>query len=75
MFLIGSDSDWCYTARLRGWEVWYCADAEVIHEGGVTSREPNPAMQPVMMRDMTYWRDKWVGTKVFERLKSWYPAR
>lgn len=75
MFLIGSDSDWCYTARLRGWEVWYCAAVEVIHEGGVTSREPNPAMQPVMMRDMTYWRDKWVGTKVFERLKNWYPAQ
>jgi GT2 family glycosyltransferase len=73
MFLIGSDSDWCYTARLRGWEVWYCAEVEVIHEGGVTCGLPVPELQPGFARDMTYWRDKWVGTKVFERLKNWYP--
>ncbi|HSZ56437.1 MAG TPA: glycosyltransferase family 2 protein [Tepidisphaeraceae bacterium] len=73
MFLIGSDSDWCYTARLRGWEVWYCAEVEVIHEGGVTCGAPVLELQPGFLRDMTYWRDKWVGTKVFERLKNWYP--
>jgi GT2 family glycosyltransferase len=74
MFLIGSDSDWCYTARLRGWEVWYCAEVEVIHEGGVTCGPPPPELHPVFFRDMTYWRDKWVGTKLFERLRNWYPT-
>src|SRR5688572_17413585 len=24
MFLIGSDSDWSLTARVRGWECWHC---------------------------------------------------
>jgi len=71
MFLIGSDSDWCYTARQRGWEVWYCAECEVIHEGGVTTGAPIPELQPIFYRDMTYWRDKWLGTRTFEKLKSW----
>ena len=71
MFLICSDRDWCYTARQRGWEVWYCAECEVIHEGGVTSGVPIPELQPVFIRDATYWRDKWIGTKLHEKLKSW----
>jgi GT2 family glycosyltransferase len=74
MFLVGSDSDWCYTARQRGWEVWYCAECEVIHEGGVTVGAPRPELQPVMVRDMTYWRDKWVGTRLYEKLKNWKVA-
>jgi len=74
MFLIGSDSDWCYTARQRGWEVWYCAECEVIHEGGVTVGPPRLDLQPVMIRDMTYWRDKWLGTRLYERLKNWKVA-
>jgi len=60
-----------YTARQRGWEVWYCADVEVIHEGGITTGAPIPELQPIFIRDMTYWRDKWVGTKIFEKLKTW----
>jgi GT2 family glycosyltransferase len=68
MVMIGSDSDWCYTARTRGWEVWYCADAEAIHEGGVTKKELSPEMQAVFNNDMTWWRNKWMGTALFNRL-------
>jgi len=62
MFLIGSDSDWCLTARLRGWEVWYCAKACVLHEGGITSALPPIATQRIFQNDMDYFRRKWVGT-------------
>ena len=71
MYLVGSDSDWCYTARQRNYEVWYCADVEVIHEGGITVGPPVAELQPTMVRDMTYWRDKWVGGKLFKMLNSW----
>jgi N-acetylglucosaminyl-diphospho-decaprenol L-rhamnosyltransferase len=29
--LYAEDIDWCYRAHRAGWEVWYCADAIVIH--------------------------------------------
>jgi hypothetical protein len=62
MFLIGSDSDWCLTARLRGWEVWYSAKACVLHEGGVTTALPAISTQRIFQNDMDYFRRKWVGT-------------
>jgi len=67
MLMIGSDSDWCYTARARNWEVWYVAEAEVIHEAGVSSK-PTAAMQPIFTNDMNYWRDKWIGSGLHARL-------
>jgi len=70
---VGSDSDWCYTARMRGWEVWYCADAEAMHEGGVTSRQLSPEMQQIFANDMGWWKNKWVGTAVFNRLVQQIP--
>jgi GT2 family glycosyltransferase len=68
MFLVGSDADWCFTARLRGWEVWYCSEVEVLHDGGVSSRSPTDELQKSLDNDMLYFRDKWVGSKAFERL-------
>ncbi len=67
MFLFGSDSDWCYTARARNWEVWYCAQAECIHEMG-TSQHPTVESTEHFHRDMAYWRDKWLGSELFRRL-------
>src|ERR1700722_17329368 len=70
MKMIGSDSDWCFTARARGWEVWYCADAEAVHEVGVSGRQPSAEMQKIFRADMDYWRDKWIGSALYTRL-SW----
>lgn len=68
MFLIGSDSDICYTSRLRGWEVWYCPDAVCQHEGGESGRPSSNAVIEIMRKDMAYWADKWVGSQAFARL-------
>jgi len=68
MLMLGSDSDWCYTARARGWEVWYCADCEVVHEAGVSSK-PNSVLAPLFAADMNYWRDKWIGSALHKRLE------
>jgi len=70
MKMIGSDSDWCYTARARGWEVWYCAEAETVHEVGVSARPPSAEMVKMFQADMNYWRDKWIGSALYTRL-SW----
>ena len=34
-FLIGSDSDYCFTARSRGWQIWRIVGAGGINEYGV----------------------------------------
>jgi GT2 family glycosyltransferase len=65
MRMFGSDSDYGYTARSRGWECWYCAEAEVIHEGGASASELN---ERDMRYDMTKWRDKWLGAEIFKNL-------
>lgn len=68
MLMLGSDSDWCYTARARNWEVWYCADGECIHEVGVSARGGSPELIKIFQADMLYWRDKWVGSRLFAKL-------
>lgn len=75
LFLIASDSDFCYTARQRGWEVWYCAESVVMHEGGgVSSKQPSLTYMEHFNADQRYFRDKWVGTVGYELLKEVPPA-
>jgi GT2 family glycosyltransferase len=69
MTLIGSDSDWCYSARLRHWEIWYIADAVVVHDTGV-SGQPSEEAAKIMIQDMSYWRDKWVGSQAYNYLST-----
>jgi GT2 family glycosyltransferase len=61
LVMIGSDSDWCYTARARGWEVWYCAAAEAVHEMGVSFAGPASEMRRVFESDQKWWRMKWIS--------------
>jgi GT2 family glycosyltransferase len=70
MLMLGSDSDWCYTARARGWEVWYCAAAQCLHEVGVSNRGGSPELMKIFRADMLYWRDKWLGSALFGRLAT-----
>jgi GT2 family glycosyltransferase len=36
-FMYGEDLEWCLRVRRRGWQIWYCPDAEVVHHGGRSS--------------------------------------
>lgn len=69
-FLIGSDSDWCYMARQRDLEVWYIADAEVVHEhGGVSTKQTKDRdVEFRKLLDMTYFKDKWLEDGCFREL-------
>jgi GT2 family glycosyltransferase len=72
MRLLGCDADWCYTARARGWEVWYCADAICFHEGGVSSQKTSEAVSAIFQADMEYFRDKWISG-LFGKLEREFP--
>lgn len=65
--MFGSDSDWSYTARARGWDCWYVAQAVVDHEQGI-SRGTDPKMQKYMMLDMLYFRSKWLDGDLYREL-------
>ena len=68
-FLIGSDADICFTARLRGWEAWYSPDVACCHEGGASGR-PDDSIVRRMRSDMTYFADKWINGRAFARLAT-----
>jgi N-acetylglucosaminyl-diphospho-decaprenol L-rhamnosyltransferase len=66
--MIASDSDWCYTARTRGWEVWYCAGAECVHDEGVSATSADSQLVEIFRNDLSYFRDKWIGPNLYARL-------
>jgi len=70
-FLIASDADFCFAARQRGWEVWYCAESVVFHEGGgVSSKQPTLDLVAYFNADQLHFRDKWVGSMGWECLQK-----
>lgn len=75
-FLIASDSDFCFTARQRGYEVWYCAESVVLHEGGgVSSKQQSFEAMAHFNTDQRHFRDKWIGSAGWELLKEVPPQR
>jgi GT2 family glycosyltransferase len=66
--LVGSDSDYCFTARSRGWQVWRIAGARGIHEGGVTGRIVGKEIEILKLKDMTYFAKKWLTGQLYKQL-------
>jgi N-acetylglucosaminyl-diphospho-decaprenol L-rhamnosyltransferase len=38
-FMYGEDVEWCLRMRRARWEVWLCAEAAVVHEGGASAHQ------------------------------------
>lgn len=55
MFLLYSDSDYCYWARYRGWEVWYEPESRVLHRLGKASKSSGEWAA----KDQVSFMDKW----------------
>jgi len=66
--LIGSDSDYCLTARSRGWEVWRIVAARGIHEGGITARIADTEFEILKMNDYIHFGEKWLTTDLYKQL-------
>jgi len=54
MYLIYSDSSYCYTAREHGWECWYTPYSKVVH-GLKASKKGSEWHQKDMIAFMTKW--------------------
>jgi len=57
---ICSDSDYCFRARARGWQVWYEAESIWAHRWGL-SREIDRRKEVQKYRDAWRLREKWGG--------------
>lgn len=65
---IGSDSDYCFTARSRGWQVWRIAAARGIHECGASGALPDKDIEILKITDMLYFARKWLTGELYKEL-------
>ncbi len=75
---ICSDSDYCLTARSKGWEVWLPGDCKGVHQKGAAHPStyegmPDEEVQKLpivkqMGRDQTMFKKKWVDSGYYELL-------
>jgi len=68
-FNIASDSDYCYRARLAGFDVVYLP-TPVMHPRGSMTQEPKPEQAEKFNRDIEYFAQKWLSGGVFTELDS-----
>jgi len=54
MYLVYSDSDYCFWARYRGWEVWYEPESKVLHRLNASKN-----VSEWHQKDMQAFMDKW----------------
>lgn len=66
--MFGSDADWGYSARLRGFDCWYNPKAVVVHESSGSSRKMDKSMEKTFESDMRYFRDKWLVGECYRDL-------
>jgi tetratricopeptide (TPR) repeat protein/GT2 family glycosyltransferase len=65
---IGSDSDYCFTARARGWQIWRIAGARGIHECGASGSSNNINTEILKIKDMLYFAKKWLTGRLYEEI-------
>ena len=67
--LICSDSDYCFTAKSRGWKIWSVVSARGIHEHGVSGVSADNSMEIIKLKDVIYFGNKWLsGGGLYKRL-------
>jgi len=72
-FLVCSDSDYCYTARSRGWDILSDPKSIVYHheEHGISrvhNIDPDMQLRKKMRGDQRYFIEKWIGSELFRDL-------
>ncbi|MHC4532634.1 MAG: tetratricopeptide repeat protein [Planctomycetota bacterium] len=65
---IGSDSDYCFTARSRGWQIWRIAGARGIHEHGASGVSGNMDIEMLKIKDMIHFGRKWLNGELYKEM-------
>jgi GT2 family glycosyltransferase len=65
----GSDSDYCFTARTRGWSTWVVAGATGEHDAGTSkSVQSDSVLERIKLDDILYFAAKWLTGELYRRL-------
>jgi hypothetical protein len=69
LIFFASDSDYSFTARSRGWQVWRIANARGVHDlhgaGGATD---NLEIELLKLNDLLYFSKKWLTGESFKEM-------
>jgi GT2 family glycosyltransferase len=65
---IGSDSDYCFTARARGWQIWRITAAKGMHDRGTSAQLSTIEIEHIKIKDMIYFGKKWLSGELFKEL-------
>jgi GT2 family glycosyltransferase len=68
LVFLGSDSDYCFTARSRGWEVWRIFQARGVHEHGASGAVSDLNIGIQKLNDMIYFGEKWLTGDLYKKL-------
>jgi hypothetical protein len=68
LVFIASDSDYCFTARARGWQIWLIPTARGVHECGVAFNLGDPQLQQLKNDDIAYFAAKWLNGDIYKML-------
>ncbi|MBI9086565.1 MAG: glycosyltransferase family 2 protein [Desulfobacterales bacterium] len=68
MVFIGSDSDYSFTARSRGWEVWRIASARGVHEHGASGKISDLGIEAIKLDDLIHFGRKWLTGGLYQTL-------
>ncbi len=66
--LLGSDSDYCFTARSRGWQIWRIASARGIHEYGISGVSGDMDIEILKIKDMIHFGKKWLTGELYKEM-------
>ena len=65
---IGSDSDYCFTAQSRGWQIWTIVGAKGIHEHGASGLSGDRNIEIMKINDMIYFGKKWLTGELYKEM-------
>ena len=65
---IGSDSDYSFTARSRGWEIWRIASACGVHDHGASGNSGNLNIESLKIKDMLFFSKKWLTGGLYKMM-------
>ncbi len=67
MAFLASDSDYCFTARSRGWQVWLAARARGFHQPHA-AMSADRELELRKLKDVLYFAKKWLTGELFRNL-------
>jgi N-acetylglucosaminyl-diphospho-decaprenol L-rhamnosyltransferase len=68
-FLFSEETDWCYRARLKGWDSFFYPGAEVVHVGGASWRRESATLYREQVRGHLRFLAKHEGRRTADRAR------